>query len=130
VTALIQGVTALTRGQLKASEQECKKLSVLNRLSRRQTFLFDALSASDWRDGNPKRTKEADMILEDRDVERNWDLLIGLTEKWPGGISKPTFIQFLTKGFISQERPGGFTAFMFSPPRKNKQGKKDRKRIL
>jgi hypothetical protein len=47
-----------------------------------------------------------------------------------GGVSKPAFIQFLTKGFISQERPGGFTAFMFSPPRKNKQGKKDRKRNL
>jgi hypothetical protein len=70
------------------------------------------------------------MILEDRDVERNWNLLIDLTEKWPGGVSKPTFIQFLTKGFISQERPGGFTAFMFSPPRKNKQGKKDWKRSL
>jgi hypothetical protein len=53
-----------------------------------------------------------------------------MTEKWPGGVSKPAFIQFLTKGFVSQERPGGFTAFMFSPPRKNKQGKKDRKRNL
>jgi hypothetical protein len=67
------------------------------------------------------------MILEDRDVERNLNLLIDLSEKCPGGISKPTFIQFITKGFISQERPGGFTAFMFSPPRKNKQGRKDRK---
>ena len=113
MTALIQGVTALTRGQLEASERERKKSSVLSRLSRRQTFLFDALSASDWRDKNPKRTKEADMILEDRDVERNWNLLIDLTEKWPGGVSKPAFIQFLTKGFISQERPGGFTAFMY-----------------
>jgi hypothetical protein len=47
VTALIQGVTALTRGQLEASERERKKSSVLSRLSRRQTFLFDALSASD-----------------------------------------------------------------------------------
>jgi hypothetical protein len=130
VTALIQGVTALTRGQLEASERERKKSSVLSRLSRRQTFLFDALSASDWRDENPKRTKEADMILEDRDVERNWNLLIDLTEKLPGGVSKPPFIQFLTKGFILQERPGGFTAFMFSPPRKTKQGKKDRKRNL
>jgi hypothetical protein len=92
VTALIQGVTALTRGQLEASERERKKSSVLSRLSRRQTFLFDALSASDWRDGNSKRTKEADMILEDRDVERNWNLLIDLTEKWPGGVSKPAFI--------------------------------------
>ena len=130
VTALIQGVTALTRGQLEASERERKKSSVLSRLSRRQTFLFDALSATDWSDGHPKRTKEADMILEDRDVERNWNLLVDLTEKWPGVVSKPAFIQFLTKGFISQERPGGFTAFMFSPPRKNKQGKKDRKRNL
>jgi DNA-binding FadR family transcriptional regulator len=49
------------------------------------------------------------MILEDRDVERNWNLLIDLTERWPGGVSKPSFIQFLTKGFISQERPRGFT---------------------
>jgi hypothetical protein len=122
VTALIQGVMALTRGQLEASERERKKSSVLSRLSRRQTLLFDALSVSDWRDGNPKRTKEANMILEDRDVERNWNLLIDPTEKWPGGGNKPTFIQFLTKGFISQERPGGFTAFIFSPPRKNKQG--------
>jgi hypothetical protein len=88
LTALIEGVTALTRGQLEASERERKKLSVLSRLSRRQTFLFDALSASDWRDGNPKRTKEAAMILEDRDVERNWNLLIDLTEKWPGGGGK------------------------------------------
>ena len=39
-------------------------------------------------------------------------------------------MEFLTKGFVSQERPGGFTAFMFSLPRKNKQGKKDRKRNL
>jgi hypothetical protein len=70
------------------------------------------------------------MILEDRDAERNWNLLIDLTEKWPGEVSKPAFIQFLTKGFISQERPGGFTAFMFSPLRKNKQGKKVRKRNL
>jgi hypothetical protein len=89
VTALIQGVTALTLGQLEASERERKKSSVLSGLSRRQTFLFDALSASDWRNGNPKWTKEADMILEDRDVERNWDLMIDLTEKWPGGVSKP-----------------------------------------
>jgi hypothetical protein len=92
----------------------------------RQTFLFDALLASDWREKNPKRTKEADLILQGRDVERHWNLLINLTEKWPGGVSKPAFIQFLTKGFISKERPGGFTAFMFSPPRKNKRGKKDR----
>jgi hypothetical protein len=54
----------------------------------------------------------------------------GLTEKWPGEVSKPAFIQFLTKGFISQERPGVFMAFMFSPSRKNRQGKKDRKRNL
>jgi hypothetical protein len=51
VTALIRGVTALTRGQLEASER------VLSRLSRRQTFLFDALSASNWRNGNPTRTR-------------------------------------------------------------------------
>jgi hypothetical protein len=56
VTTLIQGVTALTRGQLEASERECKKSSALSRLSRRQTFLFNALSASDWCGGNPKRT--------------------------------------------------------------------------
>jgi hypothetical protein len=120
----------LTRGQLEVSEREKRKASVLSRLSRRQTFLFDALSAVDWYDQRPKKTKEAEMLLEGRDVERNWNFLMDMTEKWPGGVSKPAFIQFLTKGFVSQERPGSFTAFMFSPPRKNRQGKKDRKRNL
>ena len=45
-------------------------------------------------------------------------------------VSKPAVIQFLTKGFVSAERPGGFTAFMFSPPRKLSYGKRDRKRNL
>jgi hypothetical protein len=32
--------------------------------------LFDALSAVDWYDHQLKKTKEAEMLLEDRDVER------------------------------------------------------------
>jgi hypothetical protein len=118
---LIQGVTALTKSQLEGAEREKRKSSVLSRLSRRQTFLFDALSAEDWDDTKPKKTEEAEMLLEDRDIERDWNLLIDMTERWPGGVSKPAFIQFLTKGFVSQERPGGGSQLlMFSPPRKNK----------
>jgi hypothetical protein len=50
--------------------------------------------------------------------------------KWPGTISKPAFIQFLASGYIGENRPGGFTAFMFSPPQQWHYGKKDAKRSL
>lgn len=130
VSALIQGMTALTKSQLEIAERDRRKKSVLSRLSQRQVFLFDALSARSWSDYNPVKTREAELMLEDRDVERNWNLMVDMTEKWPGSISKPAFIQFLTKGFVSQDRPGGFTVFMFGPPKTTTIGKKDRKRNL
>ena len=130
LASLVQGVAVLSKLQVESAARERRKTSVIGRLAPRQAFLFTALSAQDWDDKKPKMTKTAELLLEDRDMERGWNLVRDLTNKWAGMISKPAFIQFMTGGFIAPDRPGGLTCFAFSPPRKLSYGKKDRKRNL
>jgi hypothetical protein len=123
-------VTVLADGQVRAIEKEKRKSSVLGRLDEEQKSLFTLLAATDWRDSHPTMPKEALRLLEDRDAEKTWNIVRGWERLWPGTISKPAFIQFLASGYIGENRPGGFTAFMFSPPRQRHYGKKDAKRSL
>lgn len=130
VTALLQGVGALTKLQTQSVERERRKTSVLGRLAPRQEFLFTALAARNWRDRSPRMSNEAELMLEDKDMERNWNIADDLMREWPGVMSKPAFIQFLANGYIGADKPGGLTCFAFSPPRRRSYGKRDRKRNL
>lgn len=75
-------------------------------------------------------SRTAELLLEDKDMERNWNIASDLMCKWAGTMSKPAFIQFLSNGYVGADKPGGLTCFAFSPPRKISYGKKDRKRAL
>ena len=69
-------------------------------------------------------------LLSDKNDKRAWHILNNWAEDWPGSISKPSFVQFLTKRFISFQQNGGFTAFMFSPLQLTSESKKDRLRNI
>jgi hypothetical protein len=62
------------------------------------------------------------MILEDRDVERNWNLLIDLTEKWPGGSKQARIHPVPHERFHITREARGIHGIYLSPPRKKQTG--------
>ena len=103
---------------------------MLSCLSERQADLSKLLLTKNWRDYEPQIPDHTKKLLSNKNVKCAWNILDDWVEDWPGSISKPGFMQFLTKGFISFQRPGGFIAFIFSPLRLTSESKKDRSRNI
>jgi hypothetical protein len=130
ITLLGQGVLALATNIGNKMENEALEKSVLGRLSERQKDLFTLLSARDWHDEEPQLNPNAKKLLKSNGAENQWNLVDDWSRSWPGMISKPGCIQFLSQGYASRQNPGEFTVFMFSPKRRIQRGKRDRTRNI
>jgi hypothetical protein len=98
-------------------DQSSKKRGLFSRLTPNQGKLFTALSAKNWRDYDPELNLMTKQLMADRDGNKIANLAEDWTQDWQGRVSKSGLLQFLTKGYRSEEQPGGFTAFMFHPSR-------------
>jgi hypothetical protein len=120
----------MTKYQKNAYKQEAKKKSMLSRLSKQQAQIFALVTAQDWHNYRSCITSSTKGLLEDRDLDKAWNLVQDWTKHWLGQVSKGGLINFLASGFESHnvdKQPGEFTLFMFSPLSDAKpNSKKDR----
>jgi hypothetical protein len=127
---LTRSVSTLAYAQNERLKKESAEKSALGKLSERQKDLFLLLSARDWHDRNPRLNRSVEALLQSRQPEKQWNLVLDWSRRWPGMVSKQGMIQFLSSGYSSRTLPGGFTVFMFSPIKKLAWDKKDRKRNI
>ena len=71
----MQGVITMTKYQKKAYKWEAKKKLMPSRLSMQQTQLFMLVSAQDWDNYHPHIKVLTEGLLEDRDLEKAWNLV-------------------------------------------------------
>ena len=116
--ALMQNLTALTEQTLKTSEREEKKKSMRSLLAPEAEELFTLLCAADWRDEKPETSEFLDKLLSDKNMTKALGIIRSASTKWAGAVSEKGFAKFLTTGYAApdiDDRPGGFTVFMFRP---------------
>jgi len=65
----------MTKYQKKAYKWEAKKKLMPSRLSMQQTQLFMLVSAQDWDNYHPHIKVLTEGLLEDRDLEKAWNLV-------------------------------------------------------
>jgi hypothetical protein len=110
-------LSQLWETQSQILSRASKKKSLFSRLTPNQGKLFTALSARDWHDYNPELNAMTKHLMEDRDGNKIANLAKDWTQDWQGRVAKSGLLQFLTKGYRSEEQPGRFTVFMFYPAR-------------
>ena len=116
--ALIQNLTTMTESALAAQERDERKKSMKSRLSPEAEALFSLLCASGWRDYTPTMPQFTEKLLADKDLNKALGILRAFTAKWKGSVSEKGFAKFLSTGYSApdiEDRPGGFTLFMFRP---------------
>ena len=128
--AMARGITTMASLQNEKVLRDRSEKSVLGKLSDRQNSLFTLLSAEDWEDHHPRLNPAATKPLSSQNPEKQWNLISDWAMRWPGRVSKSGVIQFLAKGCVARDLPGGFTAFMFSPMRHMIEDLRDRKRNI
>jgi hypothetical protein len=115
---LTRSVSTLAYAQNEKLKKESAEKSALGKLSERQKDLFLLLSARDWHERHPRINRSVETLLQSRQPEKQWNLVLDWSRRWPGLVSKQGLIQFLLTGYSSRNLSGGFTVFMFSPFKK------------
>jgi hypothetical protein len=80
--------------------------------------LFILLSARSWEDKNPELNSFMKRMMEDKGMARALEMVRSEKRQWEGTITNNGLIQFLSNGYLCKtmdDRPGGFTSFMFRP---------------
>ena len=129
-SAFLQTSQALLASTQKFYDRENQRKSVLGRLTVPQRTLFDVLCATSWKDKRPKMSKDARLLVDDRDPQKLINMVHDWTESWTGSVAEDGVIKFLTTGYMSREQPGGFTLFMFGPIKLTPLTKKERERKI
>lgn len=95
----------------------CEKLMV-NLFAPEDEMLFTLLCATGWHDEKPRVPKFMVRLLADKNMTRALNIVESATKKWKGIVSEKGIAKFLASGYIAKDiddRPGGFTIFMFRP---------------
>jgi hypothetical protein len=115
-----RSLEAMALSQLRRDQKEDKKMLMLSRLSSAEggSLPFKLLSAKNWQDRKPKPPTFTKKILEDRDSNRALGAMKTISKRWLGKISAKGTLSFLANGHAAddtEEAPGEFSIFMFSP---------------
>ena len=116
--SLMLNLTALTKQSLEVTERAEKKKSMKSLLSPEAEELFTLLCARNWRDEKPKTSPFIDKLLADKNMTKALGIIRGATADWTGAVSEKGMVKFLSTGYTApdiDDRPGGFTIFMFRP---------------
>lgn len=116
--SLVQNLTALTKQLLEVTEQEERKKSMKSLLSPEPEELFTLLCAKDWRNKKPKTSPFIDKLLANENMTKALGIIRAAVANWNGAASENGIAKFLSMGCTApdiNDRPGGFTIFMFHP---------------
>jgi hypothetical protein len=116
--ALVQNVNELTAYRLEERKTARKKTSMMSRMGPETEKLFKLLSARDWDEKKPDLNKFVTKLMEDKGMSRAIEMVRSEMRQWEGTITDTGLVQFLSGGYICKtmdDRPGGFTIFMFRP---------------
>ena len=132
----MRGCLADTRDYQRASalrmEQERMEKSTIGQCAARQKFLARFLAARDYRDENPEMSPILRDLLATKNPLTQWQMTQDMVgdARPPGMISQSGATHFLSKGFLDENQPGGFTLFVFSPFKKVTQNLSQRKKDM
>lgn len=132
----MRGFLATTCDYQRAStlrmDQDRMDRSTIGQYAERQKFLARYLAAKDYRDENPSMSRSLQELLATRNPLTQWQMIEDMVSdaRPPGIISQSGVTQFLSKGFLDENQPGGFTLFMFSPFRKISRRLNQRKKDI
>lgn len=120
----MRGYLASTCDYQRAStlrlDQERKDRSTIGQYAARQKFLARFLAARSYRDENPAMSGALQDLLATKNPLAQWQMIQDMVNdaRPPGIISRSGVTHFLSRGFLDEHQPGGFTLFMFSPFKK------------
>jgi hypothetical protein len=116
--ALVQNMNELAASHLEVKRKEAKKSSMMNLMGAETEHLFKVLSAKGWSDRDPKLNPFMELLVRDKGMSRASELVRSEMRRGEGSVTDNGLIQFLSGGYLCKtmdERPGGFTFFMFRP---------------
>jgi hypothetical protein len=116
--ALVQNMNELAASHLETKNTEAKKLSMMSRMGPETEKLFQVLSAKDWDERKPKLNSFMTRLMKDKGMSRACELVRSQMRRGEGAVTENGLIQFLSSGYLCKtmdEKPGGFTFFMFRP---------------
>jgi hypothetical protein len=108
----------MTASQLKLRKREDRRSSMTSRMGPETEKMFTILSAKDWDHRRPSLNPFMRRLMKDKGMSRAYELVRSELRHGEGTVTDNGLVQFLTQGYICKtmdERPGGFTFFMFRP---------------
>ena len=115
---LVQNMNELAASHLEIRRTEEKKLSMMNKMGQETEKFFLILSAKDWNEKRPKLNEFMTRLMKDKGMSRANELVRSEMRRGEGVVTENGLIQFLSGGYLCKtldEKPGGFTFFMFRP---------------
>jgi hypothetical protein len=116
--ALIQSLNEMTASQLKLRKKEDRKSAMTSRMGPETEKMFIVLSARDWDHRKPNLNPFMRRLMKAKGMSRAYELVRSELGQGEGTVTDNGLVQFLSQGYICKtmdERPGGFTFFMFRP---------------
>jgi hypothetical protein len=108
----------LAASHLEIRRTEEKKSSMMNKMGQETEKFFLILSAKDWNEKRPKLNEFMTRLMKDKGMSRANELVRSEMRRGEGVVTENGLIQFLSGGYLCKtldEKPGGFTFFMFRP---------------
>ncbi len=108
----------LAASHLEIRKTEAKKSSMMNKMGQETEKFFLILSAKHWDEKRPGLNEFMKRLMKDKGMSRANELVRSEMRRGEGAITENGLIQFLSGGYLCKtvdEKPGGFTIFMFRP---------------
>jgi hypothetical protein len=115
---LVQNMNELAASHLEIRKTEERKSSMMNKMGQETEKFFLVLSAKDWNEKKPKLNEFMRRLMKDKGMSRANELVRSEMRRGEGVVTENGLIQFLSGGYLCKtvdEKPGGFTFFMFRP---------------
>jgi hypothetical protein len=108
----------IAANQLASRRKDAKKSSMASRMGPETEKMFTILSSRDWDEQRPRLNSFMTRLMEDKGMSQACELVRSELRHGEGVVTENGLIQFLSNGYICltmEDRPGGFTFFMFRP---------------
>jgi hypothetical protein len=108
----------LAASHLEIRKTEERKSSMMNKMGQETEKFFLVLSAKDWNEKKPKLNEFMRRLMKDKGMSRANELVRSEMRRGEGVVTENGLIQFLSGSYLCKtvdEKPGGFTFFMFRP---------------
>jgi endoglucanase Acf2 len=94
ILALVKNLKAMTKNQVKETQREAKKISMVPHLSINKANMFTLLSVKDWKDEKTKMILFMEKLTKAKDAMKALNLMASCTREWKGVMSRKGLTHF------------------------------------